>query len=120
DSRYKRAMVASPRLGDSPAVFVGREAELEQLTQLFSRPHPDRSVLACIAGPGGIGKTSLARAASTHLASFFPDGVFWVSLRNNYAGPAEVARSVLSQTLNRSRKSNRTSLDRQELEVLRD
>ena len=39
------------------APFVGREAELAELSRLFSDPHMR---LVTILGPGGIGKTRLA------------------------------------------------------------
>ncbi|KAK7028476.1 hypothetical protein R3P38DRAFT_3518391 [Favolaschia claudopus] len=61
-------------LPSQPKVFHGREAELQQIVSMFDEGFPRISIL----GPGGIGKTSLARAA-LHLpdiASKFEDRIF--------------------------------------------
>lgn len=57
--------------------FVGRVAELAQLTRLLADPnHPMINIL----GPGGIGKTRLAiQVADDHIAQY-EDGVVFVSL----------------------------------------
>lgn len=57
--------------------FVGREAELAEITRLLA--DPDCRLLT-LAGPGGIGKTRLAIEAARLCDSLPPDGVFFVSL----------------------------------------
>ncbi|KAJ6603372.1 hypothetical protein DFH09DRAFT_1124279 [Mycena vulgaris] len=46
-----------------PKIFHGRESELGQVVQILQRESPRIAIL----GPGGIGKTSLAKAALHHL-----------------------------------------------------
>ncbi len=57
--------------------FVGREQELEQLSHLLLS-NEDR--LLSLIGPGGIGKTRLAVQSASQLASYFPDGVYFIPL----------------------------------------
>ncbi|KAJ7443379.1 hypothetical protein FB451DRAFT_1437614 [Mycena latifolia] len=47
-----------------PKIFHGRESELHQIVQTFNHKEAPR---VAILGPGGIGKTSLAKAALHHL-----------------------------------------------------
>ena len=71
------AAAVPPRdtLPERPVVLLGRERELpELLAQL------DRSGLATLVGPGGIGKTTLARAAAQAGRQAWADGVAWVEL----------------------------------------
>ncbi len=55
--------------------FVGREAELAEAEQLFTRTR-----LVTILGPGGVGKTRLAIQTAADITADFPDGVFFISL----------------------------------------
>jgi predicted ATPase/DNA-binding CsgD family transcriptional regulator len=55
--------------------LVGREHELENLVHLLSAAR-----IVTLVGPGGSGKTRLALAAGTELATRFPDGAWWVEL----------------------------------------
>jgi predicted ATPase/DNA-binding winged helix-turn-helix (wHTH) protein len=62
-------------LPERPVALVGRERELaELLAQL------DGSGLVTLVGPGGIGKTTLARAAAQARRETWADGVAWVEL----------------------------------------
>jgi predicted ATPase/class 3 adenylate cyclase len=59
-----------------PSVFVGREAELEEIDRLL-----DGGVrLLTLTGPGGTGKTRLAVQAAAEQVERFDDGVFLVDL----------------------------------------
>ena len=55
--------------------IVGRQAEVAQITELL---HVQR--LVTLVGPGGIGKTRLARAVAASAADRFPGGVFVIEL----------------------------------------
>lgn len=72
--------------------FLGREAELAQVTDLLR----DDAVRALtVTGPGGVGKTRLAVRAAAEVASSFPDGIWWVALaplRDAGLVPAAIAQ----------------------------
>jgi predicted ATPase/DNA-binding SARP family transcriptional activator len=70
------------RAGSEPAIdpgFVGRGAEIRRITELLALP--DCAMLALL-GPGGIGKTRLARHALHALAPRFANGATFVSLED--------------------------------------
>jgi predicted ATPase/class 3 adenylate cyclase len=58
-----------------PTSFVGREAELRQVTSLL-----DTTRCLTLIGAGGIGKTRLALQAATELIDDYRDGVWFVEL----------------------------------------
>ena len=58
-----------------PTAFVGRVTELERLGEALAA-----SRLVTVTGPGGVGKTRLARRAAAGAGSRFPDGVRLVEL----------------------------------------
>jgi predicted ATPase/DNA-binding SARP family transcriptional activator len=57
--------------------LVGREREMARLSELLADPD---CRLVTITGPGGVGKTRLAREAARQHAATFDDGVHFVSL----------------------------------------
>jgi predicted ATPase len=57
--------------------IVGRKRELAELVRLFTH---DGARLVTLTGPGGVGKTRLALAASGELVDSFRDGVAFVEL----------------------------------------
>jgi predicted ATPase/DNA-binding SARP family transcriptional activator len=57
--------------------FIGRERELAELTRRLTDPD---TRLVTILGPGGMGKTRLARQAGRRLLERFADGVWFLSL----------------------------------------
>ncbi|WP_415647338.1 ATP-binding protein [Stackebrandtia soli] len=63
------------RLPGYATAFVGRQRELADIAGAMGT---DR--LITVAGPGGVGKTRLARQAATLARSGFRDGVHWVQL----------------------------------------
>jgi len=65
----------SPRQHD----FVGRRAELSELDALLLRPE---CRLLTLLGPGGIGKSRLAREAMAPLAARFAGATMWVELQD--------------------------------------
>ena len=64
-----------PNLPSSHTSFVGRDAELAQITARLREP---ACRLLTLAGPGGIGKTRLALSAAASLRDAFADGVYFV------------------------------------------
>jgi DNA-binding SARP family transcriptional activator len=79
--------------------FVGRDAELKALDGLLGNQlDPERRpvVIAAIAGPAGIGKTTLAVHWAHRVADRFPDGHLYANLRGfDPAGhPLEPAESI--------------------------
>lgn len=59
--------------------FIGRDVELAQLQAVFRQPGVQ---IVTLVGPGGVGKSRLARELCTRLAAQFADGVHWVALSN--------------------------------------
>jgi predicted ATPase/DNA-binding SARP family transcriptional activator len=57
--------------------FFGRAHELEELAALLAR---DECRLLTVIGPGGAGKSSLAKRALRQLEPRFPDGAYWIAL----------------------------------------
>jgi len=66
----------SPPLDDG---FVGRATELRELGSLISRPEVR---LVSLIGPGGVGKTRLARRAAVEIGATLRDGGAFVALEN--------------------------------------
>ena len=60
-----------------PTPLIGREREVEQLSQLLCDP---QCRLLTLVGPGGIGKTRLAVEASSSMQDAFDHGVYFVPL----------------------------------------
>jgi predicted ATPase len=69
--------------------FVGREREVAALEELLTA----EARLLTLSGPGGSGKTRLALAVASRLASRFGDGVWWVELAP-VSDPALVPQAV--------------------------
>ncbi|HSW04086.1 ATP-binding protein [Aquabacterium sp.] len=70
------APAAAPAADDG---FVGRSGELARITDLMSR---DECRLLCLVGPGGVGKSRLARRAMQLLAPQHADGAAFVVLED--------------------------------------
>jgi predicted ATPase/class 3 adenylate cyclase len=72
--------------------FVGREAELAEVTRLLAGTR-----LLTMTGPGGTGKTRLAIRAASAVADDFPDGLFFVALdalRDAGLVPSQIAAAL--------------------------
>jgi predicted ATPase/DNA-binding SARP family transcriptional activator len=77
-----RAAAVQPGLAPAAAPddgFVGRSGELVRITDLLSR---DECRLLCLTGPGGVGKTRLARRAMQLLAPAQADGALFIALED--------------------------------------
>jgi predicted ATPase/transcriptional regulator with XRE-family HTH domain len=73
------ASISSPRsnLPIFPTPLIGRQREVEQLSQLLGDP---QCRLLTLVGPGGIGKTRLAIEVACRMQDSFADGVYLVPL----------------------------------------
>ena len=61
--------------------FVGRSADLRQLSDLWSAEKPSAPSVAVITGAPGIGKTAFATFWARRNETSFPDGTLYVNLR---------------------------------------
>jgi predicted ATPase/DNA-binding SARP family transcriptional activator/Tfp pilus assembly protein PilF len=75
-SRSPRPGIGGPA---APArdVFVGRDVELQQLKTMLGQ---DSTRLVTLLGPGGVGKSRLARAVCAECGPAFRDGTHWIAL----------------------------------------
>jgi DNA-binding SARP family transcriptional activator/tetratricopeptide (TPR) repeat protein len=79
--------------------FVGRVAELADLTGMLERAsvqRPRTLVISAIAGMAGVGKTALAMQWAHQVADRFPDGQLHVNLRGYDPGQPVLAADVLA------------------------
>jgi predicted ATPase/transcriptional regulator with XRE-family HTH domain len=60
-----------------PTPMIGRQCELEELSELLS---DSQCRLLTLVGPGGIGKTRLAIETASRLQEVFADGVYFIPL----------------------------------------
>ncbi|WP_405056491.1 tetratricopeptide repeat protein [Kribbella sp. NBC_01505] len=65
------------------STFVGREAELAQLTRVLAGTGASAPPVVAIDGMGGVGKTALAVHIARRLAGQYPDGVLFVDLHGH-------------------------------------
>ena len=92
DRSFPRPRTRSAAAHNLPAPvspFVGRRAELAELTALVARHR-----LVTVAGPGGAGKTRLALAAGRDLLMAYPDGVWMVDTAAVTGAPGLAAAIV--------------------------
>lgn len=83
------AHIAMPSGAEHP---LGRDEAIASI-----RRQVDRQRLVSIVGPGGIGKTTVARAVARHDAAAYPDGVFFVDfglISDPALAPAAVAAAL--------------------------
>jgi predicted ATPase len=97
---------------DGYADFVGRRDELTGIAALLAE-----SRLVTIVGPGGVGKTRVARVAAAQAAASYPDGP-WIVELSNLRDPALLPNTVAS-VLGLPEQDARSALDAL-LEYLRD
>jgi DNA-binding SARP family transcriptional activator/Tfp pilus assembly protein PilF len=96
------ARVVPRQLPAIPPHFAGRTAELKALDELVSgaADGDGRGAVWVLAGPAGVGKTTLAAFWAHRVADRFPDGQLYVSLRGfapegRPVTPAEAVRGML-------------------------
>jgi len=89
-SRAPRQVPAPPR------TFTGRTTELAQLSELTKVAEGPEATVCAIVGPGGVGKTWIARRWAHGHRSRYPDGQLWADLRGfDPAGPPVPASVVV-------------------------
>ena len=94
-TRPSRALARRTNLGPDSASFVGRADDLQALGQAFA----DGARLVTLLGPGGTGKTRLARRhAASRLAELLPHGGVWFADASE-ANTAQGVLHVLALTL---------------------
>ena len=79
--------------------FVGRAAELADLTGMLERASAQRPrtlVISAIGGTAGVGKTALAVQWAHQVADRFPDGQLYVNLRGYDPGQPVPAADALA------------------------
>lgn len=84
----------SPQLTNTPhgeAIIIGRELELDDVTNLLVDP---ACRLITLHGPGGIGKTSLAMEIARQQIGIFQDGVFFISLTGAHSDEEFIASLI--------------------------
>lgn len=86
--------------------FIGRSVELRRIADLLLRTG---CRLLSLVGPGGVGKTRLARRAMADLAAQHPDGAVFVALDDVVTAGAWVAR--LAREVGAGRIGRRDPLD---------
>lgn len=81
--------------------FLGRDDEIEHLTDLLTQPN---TPLVTVLGPGGMGKTRLAIELGHQLLDQFPDGVYLFELAS--LDQADLIVHTVLQTLQLSSQSD--------------
>ena len=89
--------VINPDLSAPLTTFVGRTEELSDISTRLQDP---ACRLLTLVGPGGIGKTRLARHAAKQSASRYPDGVHFVALQP-LASPEDIVSTIWERLGNR-------------------
>ncbi|HEV8623000.1 MAG TPA: BTAD domain-containing putative transcriptional regulator [Acidimicrobiia bacterium] len=74
-----------------PSSFVGRQRELDEIAGFLGQAN-----LVTLVGPGGAGKTRLAREVAAEGSESFPDGAFFVDLAPLTEGAQVISRAVAS------------------------
>ncbi len=78
DGDAPESVAAKHNLPHQTTPFIGREVELDELTQILALPEVQ---LVTVLAPGGMGKTRLALEAAEQQLYSFPAGVFFVPLQ---------------------------------------
>ncbi|MFH8533480.1 ATP-binding protein [Streptomyces tendae] len=107
-------------LPPAPRHFTNRQKTLRQLARESTRPADGRPRVALLHGPPGIGTTAAALRLGAEQHDQFPDGQFYVDLRDAAAegggpGPGGVLSRLLRQMIAGTMPLPATEADREEL-----
>lgn len=81
-----------------PAVFAGRDREVESLVASLRPTASAGPALIMVTGPAGVGKSALAQVAASRVRDHFPDGQVYFDLGGDGGhDPAAALRSVLTE-----------------------
>ncbi|WP_327157992.1 ATP-binding protein [Streptomyces tubercidicus] len=92
-------LVRGAGLPPSTRDFTDRQRVLRQLTREAGRPAAGRPRVALLYGPPGIGTTAVALYWGAAQIAQYPDGQFYVDLRDAAAGSAPASSVVLQRLL---------------------
>jgi nucleoside phosphorylase len=87
----QEALLPSTTLPVPHTAFIGRQSDLDDLSQLLT---PGAETFVTLTGPGGVGKTRVALAVASRLLPQYPGGVFFCELAE--ANDEATALSALS------------------------
>lgn len=76
-----------------PAYFAGRADELRTVAFVLRQPPDGRTIVACVHGAAGVGKTALAMAAGHAIRDAYPDAQIVVELNTHGAAPLTVEQA---------------------------
>ncbi|MEU3660632.1 ATP-binding protein [Streptomyces sp. NPDC032940] len=106
-------------LPPAPRCFTNREKALRQLAREANRPTDGRPRVALLHGPPGIGTTATALRLGAEHHDRFPDGQFYVDLRDTATdggpGPGAVLSRLLRQMVDAPGDLPATEAGREEL-----
>jgi len=86
----RRAYLVPRELPPGPAGFVGRTAEMEELSKALDQERQRDAFLAVIHGPPGVGKSALAITFAHSVRSRFRGGQLFAQMRGEGGGTAAV------------------------------
>jgi transcriptional regulator with XRE-family HTH domain len=90
--------------------LIGREREVAEVTALLHRPQPGGTVrLLTLLGPGGVGKTRLARRVAEAVAAEYADGTLFVALAP--VSDATLVVAAIAQVLGVAETDGRDSIE---------
>lgn len=94
-----RPLVPTGGLPPATRDFTNRQRVLKQLKREATRPAAGRPRVALLHGPPGIGTTAVALRLGAELYTRFPDGQFYVDLRDASGGHGPEPATVLLRLL---------------------
>ncbi|MGW0300981.1 ATP-binding protein [Streptomyces anthocyanicus] len=113
------ALAPGSGLPPAPRHFTNRQKVLRQLAREATRPADGRPRVALLYGPPGIGTTAAALRLGAEHHARFPDGQFYVDLRDSSTdagpGPGEVLSRLLRQMIVEPGQLPSTEAGREEL-----
>ncbi|MFH8533901.1 tetratricopeptide repeat protein [Streptomyces tendae] len=112
-------LIRGSGLPPAPRHFTNRRKTLRQLAREATRPADGRPRVALLHGPPGIGTTAAALRLGAEQHDRFPDGQFYVDLRDTAAeggpGPGGVLSRLLRQMIAGTTPLPATEADREDL-----